>query len=197
MTVAVSSRRPESGGCSASSDTTTSAVLDGGLPKWLAEDRATEEGPVTLRERHFTARMNSLMVRDLEQMQANLRSNREQVLDARDATRFAGKGEELWPGRRNGHIPGSRNLPFPQLFQADGSLKPATELAAGFAEAGIDPRKPIVTSCGSGVTAAVLALGLEVIGARDVALYDGSWAEWGLPDETGGTQRPIETGPAA
>ncbi len=171
-------------------------VLDGGLPKWLAEGRATEEGSVTLRERHFTARMNSLMVRDLGQMQANLKSGREQVLDARDATRFAGEGEELWPGRRNGHIPGSRNLPFPQLFQQDGSLKPRADLAARFEEAGIDPKKPIVTSCGSGVTAAVLALGLEIVGAKDVALYDGSWAEWGLPEEEG-KERPIETGPAA
>lgn len=173
------------------------AVLDGGLPKWLAEGRPTEEGEVTTRERHFTARMNSLLVRELDQMQSNLRHGREQVLDARDAKRFAGEGEELWPGRRNGHIPGSKNLPFQQLFQEDGSLLPAATLAERFGDAGIDLKKPVVTSCGSGVTAAILSLGLEIAGARDTAVYDGSWAEWGLPEEDGKETRPIASGPAS
>jgi len=173
------------------------AVLDGGLPKWLAEGRPTQEGHVAAPERHFTARLNSLMVRDLEQMQANVGAGREQVLDARDARRFAGAGEEIWPGRRQGHIPQSLNLPFVQLFQENGTLLPANELARRFRDAGVDLAKPVITSCGSGVTAAVLSLGLEVAGVRDVALYDGSWAEWGLPEEEGRTERPIETGPPA
>ncbi len=170
------------------------AVLDGGLPKWLAEGRPTEDGPVQPRERHFTARMNSLMVRELDQIQSNLKSGREQVLDARDAKRFAGEGEELWPGRRNGHIPGSKNLPFQALFQEDGTMAAPADLTARFSEAGIDLKKPVVTTCGSGVTAAILALGLELAGARNTAVYDGSWAEWGLPDDA--EARPIASGPA-
>ncbi len=171
------------------------AVLDGGLPKWLAEGRATEEGPVQTRERHFTARMNALLLRELDQIQANLKSRRDQVLDARDAKRFAGEGEELWPGRRLGHIPGSRNLPFQELFRPDGTLQAPQRLAERFRGAGIDLKQPVVTSCGSGITAAILALGLELAGAAETAVYDGSWAEWGLPEAEGGEGRPIETGP--
>ncbi len=172
------------------------AVLDGGLPKWLAEGRPTEDGPVVPRERHFTARKNSLLLRELDQIQSNLKKGREQILDARDTKRFAGEGEEPWPGRRQGHIPGSRNLPFQSVFQEDGSLRGPAALTEAFVQAGVDLKKPIVTSCGSGVTAAILSLALEVAGARTTAVYDGSWAEWGLPEAEGADERPIETGPA-
>jgi len=168
------------------------AVLDGGLPKWLAEGRPVEEGAVTPGQRHFTARFNSLLVRDADQVARNVAARREQLLDARSRGRFEGSEPELWPGRRSGHIPGSCNLPFVELVAKDGTLKPPAELRAAFRAAGIDLARPVVTTCGSGITAAVLALGLAAAGARDVAVYDGSWAEWGLPGE-----RPVETGPAA
>jgi thiosulfate/3-mercaptopyruvate sulfurtransferase len=168
------------------------AVLDGGLPKWKAEGRPVEEGPVSKGERHFTARFNSFLVRDAGQIEGNLRSKREQVLDARARGRFEGAEPEIWPGRRAGHIPGSRCLPFGELMAKDGTFLPAEQLRERFRGAGIDLRRPVVTSCGSGITAAILALGLELAGAKDVALYDGSWAEWGLPGE-----RPVETGPAS
>jgi thiosulfate/3-mercaptopyruvate sulfurtransferase len=165
------------------------AVLDGGLPKWVAEGRPTEDRPPQPRERHFTARYNNLMVRDREQLKGNLGSRQEQVVDARAAGRFAGTEPEVWPGRRSGHIPGSFNVPYSDLL--DGKTKtllPGEAIAARFRKAGVDLARPIVTSCGSGVTAAVLALGLHLIGRDDVALYDGSWAEWGRPGDT-----PVET----
>jgi thiosulfate/3-mercaptopyruvate sulfurtransferase len=165
------------------------ALLNGGLPKWLAEGRPVEDGPPTPRERHFTARLDHSQVRDKAQMMANLKTGREQVLDARASGRFTGREPELWPGRRSGHIPGSRNLPFTDLLNpTDKTLLPAAELSAKFRQAGIDLKKPVVTSCGSGVTATVLSFGLHLIGHRDVAVYDGSWAEWGLPGDT-----PVET----
>lgn len=165
------------------------ALLNGGLPKWLAEGRPVEDGPARPRERHFTARLDHSQVRDKAQMMANLKTGREQVLDARASGRFAGREPELWPGRRSGHIPGSRNLPFTDLLNpTDKTLLSATGLSARFRQAGIDLKKPVVTSCGSGVTATVLGFGLHLIGHRDVAVYDGSWAEWGLPGET-----PVET----
>ena len=168
------------------------AVLDGGLPKWQAEGRAVAEGPARAQERHFTARVNSFMLRDQDQIRANLASRREQVLDARSHGRFEGSEPELWPGRRQGHIPGSLNLPFTDLVDAaTQTLLPAEQLAARFEVAGLDMKRPVVTTCGSGVTAAVLSLGLHILGHRDVALYDGSWAEWGLPGDT-----PVDTGPA-
>ena len=165
------------------------ALLDGGLPKWLAEGHATEDGPPHPRERHFTARFDHSQVRDKAQLLANLKTKREQVLDARAAGRFTGREPELWPGRRSGHIPGSHNLPYTELLDpANKTLLPAERLAAKFRDAGIDLKRPVVTSCGSGVTATVLAFGLHLIGHRDVAVYDGSWAEWGLPGNT-----PVET----
>jgi thiosulfate/3-mercaptopyruvate sulfurtransferase len=172
------------------------AVLDGGLRKWIDEGRPVEDGAPSPGERHFTARANSFLVRDLQQMQANLKSRREQVLDARARARFEGSAAELWPGRRAGHIPGSRNLPYTELAKTDGTLKSPAELRELYAKAGIDLAKPVVTSCGSGITAAVLALGLEVAGAKNVAVYDGSWAEWGLPEIAGRDERPVATGPA-
>jgi thiosulfate/3-mercaptopyruvate sulfurtransferase len=160
------------------------AVLDGGLMKWMAEDRPLEDMPPRLSERHFTPRFDNTMVRSKQQLLANLETKREQVLDARASGRFNATEPELWPGRRAGHIPGSLNLPYTQLLRPDGTFLPVDQLRAKFAAAGIDPKQPVVTSCGSGVTASVLALGLELSGHRDVAVYDGSWAEWGLPGDT-------------
>jgi thiosulfate/3-mercaptopyruvate sulfurtransferase len=168
------------------------AVLDGGLPKWLAERRPVEDTRPPPRERHFSARLNHTLVKDKAAVTRNLKSRRFQLLDARSAGRFQATEAEPWPGRRSGHIPGSRNLPYTELLDpAHKTFLPADALAAKFETAGIDLKKPVVTSCGSGVTAAILALGLHLIGHEDVAVYDGSWAEWGLPGDT-----PVETGPA-
>jgi thiosulfate/3-mercaptopyruvate sulfurtransferase len=161
------------------------ALLDGGLPKWIAEGRPTEDRLPQPRERHFTARYNNLMVRDLAQMKRNLDSKREQVVDARSAGRFDGSEKEPRQGLRSGHIPGSRNIPFTELLDPKTkTLLPAPTIADRFRKAGVDLSKPVVTSCGSGVTAAVLAFGLHLIGHPDVALYDGSWSEWGRPGDT-------------
>ena len=166
------------------------AVLDGGLPKWLAEGRPVEDGPADPSERHFTARTNSFMVRDLGQMVKNVENGREQVLDARSRARFEGSEAEPRPGLRPGHIPNSRCLPFTDLLDSKTqTLLPTEELCRRFEAAGIDMHGPVVTTCGSGVTAAVLALGLSIAGHKDVAVYDGSWAEWGQPGDT-----PVETG---
>ena len=159
------------------------AVLDGGLPKWREEGRPTESGPQPdVGERHFTARMNSLMVKDREQMLSNLERARFQVLDARSAGRFKGEEPEPRPGLQGGHIPGSRNLPFTDVIDsASGVLLPNHLLTERLERAGVDLSKPVVTTCGSGVTAAVLALALHEVGHKDVAIYDGSWTEWGDP----------------
>ncbi len=168
------------------------AVLDGGLPKWLHENRPVEEGPVRVGERHFTPRVNSLMPRDREQMLTNLARRREQVLDARSAGRFAGTDPEPRADLRGGHIPGSLSLPFTDLLARETqTLLPPEQLRERFTAAGVDMSQPVVTTCGSGITAAVLALGLHLAGHDDVALYDGSWADWGQPGDT-----PVETGPA-
>jgi len=161
------------------------AVLDGGLPKWLAEDRPTESTLPMARERHLTARMNTLMVRDLAQMRANVESGREQVLDGRPAGRFAGTEAEPRAGLRSGHIPGSLSLPHDRLLDPEtGTMLPAAALVERFTEAGIDLSKPVVTTCGSGVVAAVLGRGLHLLGHRKTALYDGSWSEWAGQTDT-------------
>lgn len=167
------------------------AILDGGLPKWQAEGRpVTDEVPAP-RERHFTARLNTLLVRDKTQVMDNLASRREQVIDARSRGRFEGSAEEPRPGLRRGHIPGSVNLPYDQLTDpATRTLLPAEALARSFATAGLERNRPVVASCGSGVTACALAFGLHLLGWPDAAVYDGSWAEWGLPGDT-----PVATGP--
>ncbi len=163
------------------------AVLDGGLAKWRAEGRPVDDAEVIPRERHFTARQNHLLVRDLEQMRANLVSRRDLVIDARSAGRFAGTEPEPRAGLRSGHVPGSICVPFLEVIGPDGTLAPAEELQKKFAEAGIDQR-PIATTCGSGVTACTLALALYEIGRPEVAVYDGSWTEWG-----GRADTPVET----
>jgi thiosulfate/3-mercaptopyruvate sulfurtransferase len=164
------------------------AVLDGGLAKWRAERRPVTDEPVTPKEAHFTARQNNLLVRDLEQMRANLLSRREQVVDARSRGRFAGSEPEPRAGLRGGHIPASMSLPHLELLGADGTLLPEPELRRRFAAAGLDLTRPIVATCGSGVTASTLALALYQLGREDVAVYDGSWSEWGGRSDT-----PVET----
>ena len=160
------------------------AVLDGGLPKWRAEGRPVESGAPAPKPRRFTARLRRGLVRDLAQMRANLRSRREQVLDARSAGRFAGTEPEPRAGLRGGHIPGSLNLPYERLHRSDGTLLGPEALARLFEAAGLDLARPVVTSCGSGVTASVLALGLHLLGQEKVAVYDGSWTEWGGRKDT-------------
>jgi thiosulfate/3-mercaptopyruvate sulfurtransferase len=164
------------------------AVLNGGLAKWRAEGRPVTDEPVTPREAHFTARQNNLLVRDLEQMRANLLSRREQVIDARSRGRFAGTEPEPRSGLRGGHVPGSVSLPHLELIGADGTLLPTAELRRRFDASGVDLSRPIVTTCGSGVTASTLTLALYRLGREDVAVYDGSWSEWGGRSDT-----PFET----
>jgi thiosulfate/3-mercaptopyruvate sulfurtransferase len=168
------------------------AVLDGGLPKWLAEGRSTESGMATPAPGKFTARFHPEMLRARQDLVENLTTKREQVIDARARSRFEGSVAEPRPGLRPGHIPGSFSLPSDRLIDRDAkTLLPAAELRALFEGAGLDLARPVVTSCGSGVTAGALAFALHLIGHKSVALYDGSWSEWGLPGET-----PVATGPA-
>ncbi|WP_417429146.1 3-mercaptopyruvate sulfurtransferase [Kiloniella sp.] len=160
------------------------AVLDGGLPKWRSEHRPVDDDTVHPGERHFTPRFNSFLIRDKEQLLRNIETGKEQVLDARASGRFKGEVPEPRAGIRSGHIPDSYNLPFTNLFKEDGTLKETQEIKSAFEEAGIDYSKPVVTSCGSGVTAAVLSLGLELTGHKKTSLYDGSWSEWGQEGNT-------------
>jgi len=161
------------------------SVLSGGLSKWIKEGGAIEDLPPMPRERHFISRTNSLLVRDINHMLANVSSGKEQVLDARSSARFKGEEAEPRAGARSGHIPGSLNLPWAELLNPeDKTLLPAPELRQKFEAAGVDFSRPVVTTCGSGVTASLLALGLHLLGHEDVAVYDGSWAEWGGRDDT-------------
>lgn len=160
------------------------AVLDGGLPRWQEEGRPVEAGEARPVSRRFTARFHPTLVADLSHMRENLETHAEQVVDARSAGRFSGTEPEPRPGLRGGHIPGSRNLPYDRLFRReDGTFLPPADLRRLFGDARVDLTKPIVTTCGSGVTACVLALGLHVLGRPDVAVYDGSWTEWGGRDD--------------
>jgi thiosulfate/3-mercaptopyruvate sulfurtransferase len=168
------------------------AVLNGGLRKWKAEGRPLEDGPPPKRsERHYSPLQNTEILRDLEDMKSLLKKNGVQIVDARPSARFEGKAAEPRPGLRKGHIPGSKSLPSQQLLNGDGTYKSADEIRKLFSGVGIDVTKPVVTTCGSGVTASMLALALAVVGQTNAAVYDGSWAEWG--QENG---LPIETGPA-
>jgi thiosulfate/3-mercaptopyruvate sulfurtransferase len=160
------------------------AVLDGGLAKWRAEGRPVDDRPVRPTPRHFTARQNNLLLRELDQIRDDLTRRREQIVDARSAGRFAGTEPEVRPGLRGGHIPGSRNVPYTDLVLPDGALRPEAELRARFLEAGVDFARPIVTSCGSGVSAAVLSLALFALGVENAPVYDGSWSEWGGRPDT-------------
>jgi len=165
------------------------AVLDGGLPKWLAEGRPIEDEPVEPRERHFTARRNASMVRDVTQMARAVKLGDEQIVDARAAERYRGEVAEPRAGLRSGHIPGSKSLPFKDLLNADQTMKDTDALRTAFQGAGIDLAKPVVTTCGSGVTAAVLTLALHRLGHSRNAVYDGSWVEWGAYEDLA-----VETG---
>lgn len=165
------------------------AVLDGGLPKWQRENRPLEDGPpVPAQERHFTPRFRVSMVRSLADVAKGLESGALQIADARSGPRFRGEEAEPRPGVRPGHMPGASNVHYASLITKDGTLKPQAELEAAFTSAGIDLAKPVVTSCGSGVTAGILTLALTELGTRDHALYDGSWTEWGASDQ------PVVTG---
>lgn len=167
------------------------AILNGGLSKWLAEQRPVTAEIPSLGERHFTARLNTLLIRDKPQMLANLSRPHEQVIDARSRARFAGSVDEPRRGLRRGHIPGSVNLPCDQLTdRSSNAFISAEMLAARFAQSGLDPDRPVVCTCGSGVTACTLAFGIHLLGWPDAAVYDGSWSEWGLAN----TDMPIETG---
>lgn len=163
-------------------------ILDGGLPAWVAAGHMLAEGPTRRTERHFTARMDHTAVRDFAAVKAALDAGTAQVVDARPAGRFRGDDPEPRPGLKAGHMPGAVNLPFGELVE-DGRLKDPAAIRAAFAARGVDLDKPVITTCGSGVTAAMLTLALETVGARTVTLYDGSWAEWG-----GREDAPVEKG---
>lgn len=163
-------------------------VLDGGFPKWKAEHRPIEDMVPAPYPRHFTPRPNNALLRSFDQVKANIASKAEQVVDARGAGRFGAKEPEPRPGTKGGHIPGSTNTPYTEFTNQNGTLKSAAELTRIFAARGIDPTKPVVTTCGSGVTASIVLLGLAVLGAKKTALYDGSWSEWGTRADA-----PIET----
>ena len=156
------------------------AVLDGGLPKWRAEGRATEDMAPIVRDRHMTVQRQAHLVKDVTQVAAASKLGDYEIIDARPAARFRGEAPEPRDGLRAGRIPNSRNVAFAGLLNADGTMKDPAALRAAFEDAGVDLAKPAITTCGSGVSAAILSLGLERIGHRDHALYDGSWAEWGM-----------------
>ena len=167
------------------------AVLDGGLPKWRAEGRPLEDLPPPAKERHLTARVQNQLAADVTDVARAVKLGGPQIVDARAAARFEGAAPEPREGLRAGHMPGARNVPYATLLNADGTMKDAPALRAAFEAAGVDVDRPVITTCGSGITAAVLSLALARIGAPDGALYDGSWTEWGAHDGLA-----VATGPA-
>ncbi len=167
------------------------SILDGGFAKWQAEGRATESGKPVVRHRHFTVWADTTNVRTMQQMTDNLRTRSEQVVDARPAGRFAGTDPEPREGLRRGHIPGSRSLPYANLFNDDGTWKQGDALRAEFTAAGIDLAKPLVTTCGSGITAAAIVFAATLLEVKNVGLYDGAWSEWGASPTA-----PVVTGAA-
>jgi thiosulfate/3-mercaptopyruvate sulfurtransferase len=167
------------------------AVLDGGFPKWQAEGYPVEDLPPILRDRHMMVRRQNHMVKDVTQVSAASKLGESEIVDARSPGRFYGTDPEPRQGLRAGHIPGSKNVFYKDLLKADDTMKSPDEMRQVFVEAGVDLDKPVITSCGSGVTAAILSLGLTRMGKTDHSLYDGSWTEWGmfptLPIATGKT----------
>jgi thiosulfate/3-mercaptopyruvate sulfurtransferase len=165
------------------------AVLNGGLPKWKAEGREVEDMPPILRDRHMTAQRQAHLVKDVTQVASASKLGDWQILDARSPARFKGEEAEFRPGLRSGHIPGAINVHYATLLNDDKTMKEGDALRAVFEAAGADVSKRTITSCGSGVTAAILMLALERLGNKDVSLYDGSWSEWGQFE-----QLKVETG---
>ena len=155
------------------------AVLDGGLPKWIADGNPLSTTAPVIRDRHMTVKQQLQMVRDVTQVAHASKLNDHEIIDARSGTRFIGEAPEPRTGLRSGHIPNSKNLPFTKVLNTDHTMKTVPELTKVFKNAGIDLNKPAITTCGSGITAAVLSLALQRVGKTDHALYDGSWTEWG------------------
>lgn len=165
------------------------AVLDGGLPKWLREGRTVDSSSPLIRDRHMFVKYHDEMIKDVTQVSSASKLGDFEILDARSAGRFRGEEPEPRPGLRAGHIPGSKNIFYGDLLNEDGTLKSQDKLVEHFKAKAVNLDKPVITSCGSGVTAAIINLALDRIGKTDHALYDGSWTEWGMYPTV-----PVETG---